>query len=111
MTDVSATTLRLLMLDISPSAVASWPTPNYINPETRGPELWIVSGIFFFVATVSVWTRLYSRCFIRHWFGLDDWLILVAYVRSQWYVWRFKSLTDHDLDFYSRCNCLRISWE
>src|ERR1700753_1703687 len=63
-----------------PEVVAQWPKPNYVNPETRGPVLYIVNGTFFFLASVVVVTRLYSRIFIRRWFGLDDALILVAWV-------------------------------
>lgn len=68
------------MLDLNTAVIATWPAPDYENPTTRGPAYPIVGGVFFFFATVCVWLRLYSRWFIRRWFGLDDWLILAAYV-------------------------------
>ncbi|KAM0182246.1 hypothetical protein ACHAPF_001135 [Botrytis cinerea] len=45
----------------SPEILASWPIPNYDNPETRG---------------------LYTRLGMSKTFGLDDWLILAAMVPS-----------------------------
>jgi hypothetical protein len=58
-----------------------WPRPNYINPHTRGPELYIINSIFLLLATLGVVTRLYTRISIRNWFGLDDVFISVALVR------------------------------
>lgn len=62
-----------------PEEVAHWPLPNYVNPEERGPELYIVNGLFFFLATFAIFSRLYVRIHIRHWFGLDDFLITLAW--------------------------------
>ena len=66
----------------NPEAVASWPAPNYVNPERRGPELYIVNGIFFFLASVTVTVRLYARIHIRKWFGPDDLFIVLAFVSA-----------------------------
>lgn len=74
------TTFRMPMLDLNPAVIATWPAPDYENPIIRGPSFPIVGGLFFFCASVCVWVRLYSRWFVRRWFGLDDWLILAAYV-------------------------------
>jgi len=63
-----------------PELILSWPSPNYINPETRGPILYYVNGCFFVVATVAVFLRLYIRMFVRKWVGIDDMLILAAWV-------------------------------
>jgi hypothetical protein len=63
-----------------PELVAEWPKPNYINPETRGPALYIINGLFFTLATFAIVIRLYARIFVRRWFGLDDFLILLAWV-------------------------------
>jgi hypothetical protein len=68
------------MIVIPIDVILSWPARNTINPVKRGPELWIVSSIFFPIATLCVGTRLYSRIFIRGWFGPDDALILIAFV-------------------------------
>jgi hypothetical protein len=62
--------------------ILGWPAPNYINPDTRGPESWIVSAIFLAAATFSVGVRLWTRVFIRKWVGPDDLLIVLAFVRS-----------------------------
>jgi len=69
------------MIIIPIEVIATWPAPNYINPVRRGPELWIVSCIFLSIATLCVGARLYSRIFIRRWFGADDALIIIAYAR------------------------------
>lgn len=61
-----------------PSALLTWPAPNYIDPVTRGSILYIVNGVFFGLATISILTRLYARVFIRKWVGLDDILITFA---------------------------------
>jgi hypothetical protein len=58
-----------------------WPAPNYINPPTRGLELYFINSVFLFVAALCVATRLYTRISIRNWFGLDDVFISVALVR------------------------------
>jgi glucan phosphoethanolaminetransferase (alkaline phosphatase superfamily) len=64
-----------------PLAVAfGWPAPNYTDPVTRGPELWIVTGLFLFAATLCVSIRLYWRIFLRRWLGIDDILIVLALV-------------------------------
>jgi hypothetical protein len=68
------------MVYIPIDVLLSWPERNAINPVERGPELWIASSISLSIATLCVGARLYSRIFIRRWFGLDDALILVAFV-------------------------------
>jgi hypothetical protein len=65
-----------------PELVAGWPKPNYINPETRGPSLYIVNSMFFGLATVAIAIRLYARIFVRRWFGFDDALVILAWVMS-----------------------------
>ena len=60
--------------------VTGWQTPNYVNPITRGPELWRVIGIFLFLASLAVGVRLYARIFVRRWFGFDDALIIFSLV-------------------------------
>ena len=58
----------------------SWPPPSE-NPVLRGPEQYIVTGIFGSIALVALSMRLYTRAFVRRYFGIDDWLLLVAMVR------------------------------
>lgn len=61
--------------------ILSW-TPNYIDPVTRGSSLIIVNAIFIFLVIVAVVGRLYSRIFVKKWFGLDDAMIVPAFVSS-----------------------------
>jgi hypothetical protein len=65
-----------------PEVLMSYPPPNYVNPTTRGPTLVIVNGVFLGIATLAVLLRLYTRLFVKRWFGWDDVFICCAYVRS-----------------------------
>jgi hypothetical protein len=56
----------------------SWPTPNYVDPETRGPALLIVNSILIALTILTVVARLYTRIVIKRWFGIDDIFILFA---------------------------------
>jgi hypothetical protein len=58
--------------------VASWPKSNYINPETRGDGLCIVSLSLAELGIVVVGSRLYSRWFITKAIGLDDFTVVIA---------------------------------
>lgn len=58
----------------------TWPVPNFKNPIKRGPENYVVGGVFLALATVALAMRLYARLVIRRWFGLDDVMICVAFV-------------------------------
>ncbi|KIX10632.1 uncharacterized protein Z518_01716 [Rhinocladiella mackenziei CBS 650.93] len=61
-----------------PSVIASWPMPNYVNPETRGPALGYVCIIFSALGIVAVIARLYSRLYMTRAPGLDDFLVVFA---------------------------------
>jgi hypothetical protein len=63
-----------------PSRILTWPKPNYVNPVTRGPELYIVTGIFLVLATTALSFRLYARLFRRRWSGADDVLMAIGCV-------------------------------
>jgi hypothetical protein len=70
-------------MKLPPIAVLmSYPTPNYINPHTRGSSLIIVNAVFLGIATIVVLLRLYTRLFVRRWFGLDDVFICCAFVSN-----------------------------
>jgi hypothetical protein len=58
----------------------NWPTPNYDHPVTRGDALLVVNAVFIGLATITVGLRLYTRLFIKRWFGIDDVFILLALV-------------------------------
>ena len=62
------------------SVLLSFPAPNYVDPVTRGPSLVVVNAIFIALVTVIVLARLYTRIFIKRWFGSDDVFIILAFV-------------------------------
>ncbi|OQU95387.1 hypothetical protein CLAIMM_01604 [Cladophialophora immunda] len=61
-----------------PSVIASWPKPNYVNPDTRGPGLVYMCIIFAAIGIITCTARVYSRLFITKAPGLDDLLVVVA---------------------------------
>jgi hypothetical protein len=61
--------------------VASWPEPNYVDPETRGNGIIVASILFGLLGTIATALRLYTRLFITRTFGLDDAFIIAAWVR------------------------------
>ncbi|ETS80597.1 hypothetical protein PFICI_08126 [Pestalotiopsis fici W106-1] len=71
--------------NISSFAPASWPEPNYINPETRGPAAKIVGCILISLASIVIFLRMWTRQFISKSFGLDDILIVFSYVPATVY--------------------------
>ncbi len=62
------------------SILSSWPAPNYSDPETRGPATIVVLVVLLGIATIVLGIRIYARCRISNGFGLDDILIISAYV-------------------------------
>ncbi|MBE7182582.1 MAG: hypothetical protein INR71_15485 [Terriglobus roseus] len=62
------------------SVLLSFPPPNYEDPETHGDGLVIVNSIFIALVTICVALRLYTRLFIKRWFGIDDWFIILAWI-------------------------------
>jgi hypothetical protein len=60
--------------------LASQPRPNYIDPETRGPAGKIVAALLMLLASIIVALRVFTRHYITKGLGLDDVLILLAYV-------------------------------
>jgi len=66
------------------SALQNWPTPNYVNPERRGPTATIVVSVLLGLVTFILIIRIYTRVRISRGFGLDDVLIIFAYV---WFPW------------------------
>ncbi|KAI0911882.1 hypothetical protein F4824DRAFT_15678 [Ustulina deusta] len=60
--------------------IASWPKPNYINPEARAPAGIIIGSIFLAFVTLVLVIRLYSRKQLTKGCGLDDILICLAYL-------------------------------
>ncbi|POS70804.1 integral membrane protein [Diaporthe helianthi] len=62
------------------SALQKWPTPNYANPERRGPAAAIVVSVLLGLVTLTLIIRIYTRVWISRGFGLDDVLIMLAYI-------------------------------
>lgn len=57
---------------------ASWPEPNYENPEYQGPQLLIVGIILLILSTAVVVLRIWVRLFMKNTAGWDDWLMVLA---------------------------------
>lgn len=67
------------------AVLATYPKPNYVNPETKGPDLLVANCVMFSVASVVVGLRIYTRVFVSRCFGADDVFVLLALVRyPQW---------------------------
>lgn len=75
-----------MVREIPLSVLFSFPKPNYVDPVTRGPALIIINAIFISLCTIVLFLRLYTRIFIKRWFGSDDVFIILAYVRSSHYI-------------------------
>ncbi|EER27805.1 hypothetical protein CPC735_031410 [Coccidioides posadasii C735 delta SOWgp] len=61
-----------------PEVIASWPTPNYVNPEFQGPQLAVVGITLLVISFIVVFLRMYVRIWIRRSAGWDDWLMLLV---------------------------------
>ncbi len=70
------------MRSAPPEVVAAWPKPNYVDPESQGPDL-IVAGIFtLVVALIALGLRMYVRLVMQRKTAADDWVMVVATVCS-----------------------------
>ncbi len=68
------------MRSAPPEVVATWPKPNYVNPQARGPDL-IVAGLVTLVfAIISLLLRMYVRIRIMRKTDWDDWFMVLAAV-------------------------------
>lgn len=64
-------------MQLPPTAVmATWPTPNYVDPPTRGHGAMIVNIVCITLAILVVILRLYTRLRITCSAGVDDILIV-----------------------------------
>lgn len=59
---------------------ASWPQPNYVNPATHSPANTIVSCVLYAVVCVFLLLRIFTRLRLSKSFGLDDTLLLLAWI-------------------------------
>lgn len=68
-------------MQFPPPAIAeSWPTPNYIDPPTRGHGVLIVNVVCLTWAFLIVSLRLYTRVWITYSAGVDDVLIIIGLI-------------------------------
>ncbi|KAK3896409.1 hypothetical protein C8A05DRAFT_48487 [Staphylotrichum tortipilum] len=58
--------------------IASWPKPNYINPDTRPPDPIVGGVITLSAALIFLGLRIYVRLGIMYKTELDDWVMVVA---------------------------------
>jgi hypothetical protein len=68
------------MRDIPLSVYREWPSPNYQDPSTRGNALLVINIIFLTLVTLSITIRLWSRFKVKYQSGMDDVMIVLAYV-------------------------------
>jgi hypothetical protein len=68
------------MREVPLSVYLHWPAPNYDNPTTRGDALLTTNIIFILLVTLSIGIRLYSRMLVKHQSGIDDVMIILAYI-------------------------------
>ena len=68
------------MRDIPILVLLSFPTPNYVDPETQGRSLIIVNSVLAGLVFIAVALRVYTRVYLKRWFGSDDYAIVFATV-------------------------------
>lgn len=70
------------MLLPGPEVTATWPAPNYDNPESRGPALIIVEAISMSLVLICISLRVYvKKAILRRRPEWDDWLMVLSVVR------------------------------
>lgn len=75
------TSFASLAMQIPPDSVlATFPAPNYVNPEEHAAASSIVNLIFFPLCLLVIILRNYSRLYVSKSFGLDDILATAAIV-------------------------------
>lgn len=62
------------------SVIEAWPTPNYIDPITRGNSNLIINYVLYTVLFAFVVLRIFTRTILRSVFGADDAFILLAVI-------------------------------
>lgn len=65
---------------VPPEVYATWPKPNYVNPENNTALLLGFEISLIILTTIVVILRVYSRGFLTKTIGLDDWLMVGALV-------------------------------
>ncbi|KAK2765016.1 hypothetical protein FQN54_008715 [Arachnomyces sp. PD_36] len=65
-----------------PSVIASWPEPNYVDPEVRGKELIVFNGVLGIASLLAVAARLFVRVKIQRRLGPDDLFLTLGLIVS-----------------------------
>lgn len=60
--------------------ILKWPTPNYVNPNTRPNTVLLVACICGPITFAMLMARLWVRMFHHHNPGWDDWLVVAGTV-------------------------------
>ena len=64
----------------TPQEYAAFPSPNYVNPETKTAQVLGILIPMTVLVIVFISARIWSRTVIVFAVGLDDWLMVVAAV-------------------------------
>ncbi|KAH8702550.1 integral membrane protein [Talaromyces proteolyticus] len=72
------------MADLLPpaSVMATWPTPNYVDPEHRGPGLLATNIFLCSLSFVMTTMRVYTRVRITATPGMDDVFAILAFITA-----------------------------
>ncbi|KAF1995916.1 hypothetical protein P154DRAFT_331548 [Amniculicola lignicola CBS 123094] len=65
-----------------PEVMKTWPKPNHVDPDTRGPGLMIVELTITPIAVICVLLRLWVRVAWLRKAWWDDWLMVIAMIFS-----------------------------
>ncbi|OJJ42456.1 hypothetical protein ASPZODRAFT_76724 [Penicilliopsis zonata CBS 506.65] len=57
-------------------------TSNFVDPPTNGTRFIAVNGAFLFLSVLMVSMRTWTRLFIVHSFGIDDYIMVIALILS-----------------------------
>lgn len=66
----------------SADVISAWPKANYIDPETKGNELLVVTIIFTTLSTAAVLARLWVRVKYQKEIRADDVMLVVCMVST-----------------------------
>ena len=58
--------------------MATWPTPNYVDPQTRSKTVLIFACVLGPLSLGLLLVRLWVRVHLQRTAGWDDWLMLIA---------------------------------
>lgn len=61
-------------------AILAWPKPNYVDPQTKGNELLVVTIISTILSIAAVLARVWVRIVCQRQFGADDVMLVLCIV-------------------------------